>query len=455
MNRWHADLAWLGDRVAPEVLIETDGDRIAAVTPDLPVPPPDTTRLRGLTLPGFANAHSHAFHRALRGRTQHIDQGTFWSWREGMYGLAARLSPESYLSLARATYAEMALAGITCVGEFHYLHHSPGGQPYADPNAMGMALIEAAAEAGIRLTLLDTCYLSGGFGEPLGETQRRFGDGSVERWASRVDVVRPPAHVRVGGAIHSVRALEPDQMSAVASWARDRAAPLHVHVSEQPAENDACVEAYGRTSTQVLADAGALSPATTAVHATHLTEADIALLGDSGTTVCVCPTTERDLGDGIGPLPELSAAGSPLALGSDSHAVIDMVEEARLVELHERLRSRGRGHWPAAALLRAGTAAGHASLGWPEAGRIAPGATADLVTLALHTPRLAGTRADTALESAVFAATSADVRHVVAGGRQIVEQGRHRDMDVSQALADAVTPVWRPVGETSRGPEVV
>lgn len=459
MAHWHLDLAWLGDRVASDVLVESDGGRIHAVTPEVSYPPPGASRLRGLTLPGLANAHSHAFHRALRGRAQTAgqrdEQGTFWSWRQRMYAIADRLTPESYGALARATYAEMAQAGITCVGEFHYLHHSPGGRPYADPNEMGAALIEAAAEGGIRLTLLDTCYLSGGFGEPLGGTQRRFGDGSVERWAERVDALRPPRHARVGAAVHSVRALTPGEMSAVAEWARERAARLHVHVSEQPAENDACIEAYGRTPVRVLSDTGVLGPATTAVHATHLTDSDIELLGSSGTAVCACPTTERDLADGTGPMPALAGSGTPLTLGTDSHAIIDMFEESRALELNERLRSGRRGHWAAAGLLHMATAGGHAGLGWPEAGRIAPGGTADLVTLALDTPRLAGTHPENALESGVFAATSADVRHVVAGGRHIVDQGKHRDIDVSRALENALTTVWSPVGETSRGPEVV
>lgn len=442
MTAWYADLAWLGDRVAPGMLVEADGDRIVAVMADCASPPPGATRLRGLTLPGMANVHSHAFHRALRGRAQRETGGSFWSWRELMYGVAGRLTPESYLALARATYAEMALAGITCVGEFHYLHHSPGGEPYADANEMGRALVEAAAQAGIRLTLLDTCYLSGGFGAPLEGPQRRFGDLTAEGWASRVDALTLPAHARLGAAIHSVRAVPPDEMRVVAAWARERSAPLHVHVSEQPAENDACLETYGATPAGVLAGAGVLGPDTTAVHATHLTDGDVAALGGSRTAVCACPTTERDLADGIGPLPELAAAGSPLTLGSDSHAVIDPFEEARAVELDERLRSGRRGTWTAAELLHAATATGHRALGWAEAGRIEPGATADLVTLALDTPRMAGTVVDTAAESAIFAATAADVRHVVVGGRQVVEDGRHLLVDdVPAALDSALAAV--------------
>ena len=194
-RRWLADLAWLpGQGVCREVLIEADGDRFTTVTPSAVPPASDTERLRGLTLPGLANAHSHAFHRALRGTTQ-ADRGTFWTWRERMYQVAARLDPDSYLALARAVYAEMALAGITCVGEFHYVHHQPDGTPYADPNAMGHALIQAAAEAGLRITLLDTCYLSGGLDKtgvlPLAGPQVRFGDGDGWQWAVRAEALGP------------------------------------------------------------------------------------------------------------------------------------------------------------------------------------------------------------------------------------------------------------------------
>jgi formiminoglutamate deiminase len=354
-----------------------------------------------------------------------------------MYAVAERLTPETYLGLARAVYAEMALAGVTCVGEFHYLHHGPAGAPYDDPNAMGRALLQAAADAGIRITVLDTCYLTAGLpggspggspgvaGAPLAGPQLRFGDGDADRWAARVAALKPAAHGRVGAAIHSVRAVPMAQMRPVVAWAAADGAPLHAHVSEQRAENAACFAAYGRTPTQVLAEAGALGSRTTAVHATHLTDDDIALLGGSGTSICMCPTTERDLADGIGPARTLATAGSPLNLGSDSHAVIDLFEEARAVELDERLRTEVRGHWTADELLRAATADGHAALGWPEAGRLAPGALADLVTVALDTPRLAGTRPEDAAASVVFAACAADVRHVVVGGRQVVRDGVH------------------------------
>nr|WP_308287138.1 formimidoylglutamate deiminase [Actinomadura parmotrematis] len=438
--QWHAELAWLGDAVARDVLIEARGERISAVTRGVPAPP-DAVRLRGLTVPGLANAHSHAFHRALRARVQR-DRGTFWTWREQMYAVADRLDPDSYHRLATAVYAEMALAGITCVGEFHYLHHQPGGAAYADPNAMGEALIAAAADAGIRITLLDACYLTGGIGTPLTGSQLRFGDGSARNWARRAGALRPRPHARVGAAIHSVRAVPRDQIGTVASWAAERDAPLHVHLSEQPAENAACLDAHGLTPAGLLAECGALGARTVAVHATHLTADDVALLGGTATGVCMCPTTERDLADGIGPARDLTRAGAPLSLGSDQHAVIDLLEEARAVELDERLRTRERGHWTAAELLDAATSAGHAALGWPDAGRLEPGARADLVTLDMSSVRTAGAAPDHAAEAAVFAATAADVRDVIASGRPVVRDGRHLHVpDVPAALATAIRAV--------------
>ena len=436
VSRFFADLAWLGgDRVDADVLVEVDGERIAAVRPGSERPS-DAVHLRGVTIPGLANGHSHAFHRALRGRT-HRSRGTFWTWREDMYAVAAALTPETYCALARAAFAEMALAGVTCVGEFHYVHHGPGGVPYAEPNAMGEALLVAAREVGIRITLVDACYLTGGFGQPLQGPQQRFGDRDAAAWADRVGDLRGDPQARVGAAIHSVRAVPADQLGTVAAWARERGAPLHVHLSEQRAENEACRVATRRTPTELLADAGALGPRSSAVHATHLTGTDIALLGGSGTTVCMCPTTERDLADGIGPARALAHAGSPLSLGTDSNAVVDLFEEARAVELDERLRTQRRGHWDAASLLRAATSDGALSLGWPEAGRIQTGALADLVTVGLDSVRLAGARPDTLLESVVFAAGAPDVREVVVGGRRVVAGGRHTAVDDVPAALDA------------------
>jgi formiminoglutamate deiminase len=405
---------------------ETTG-RIEAVTPD--APRGGARRLKGLTIPGLANAHSHAFHRALRGRT-HDGLGTFWTWRDRMYDIAARLDPDSYHRLARAVYAEMALSGVTCVGEFHYLHHAPNGTPYADPNAMGHALTEAASEAGIRLVLLDTLYLTSTVdGQPPDRVQRRFSDGSLDAWQDR----RNKDH---GAAIHSVRAVPAELLTEVA--ARNEGLPLHVHLSEQRAENEHCHRRYGCSPTELLHANGVLGPLTTAVHATHLSDVDRTLLGDTRTAVCLCPTTERDLADGIGPARALLDAGSPLCLGSDSHAVIDMFEEARAVELDERLRTERRGHFTVNELLTAATSAGHRALGCAEAGIITPGSRADLVTIDLDGVRTAGMEP---LPAAVFCATAADVTHVVVDGRPVVVNGNHRTIDVARELRESIAAI--------------
>ena len=474
-RRWHAELAWLGrGAVARDVLIEARGERFTMVAAGTPAGrvPPGTGRLYGLTLPGLANAHSHAFHRALRGgpagsagagssgagsegagSAGAAGGDTFWTWRDRMYAVAGRLDPGSYFALARAVYAEMALAGVTCVGEFHYLHHGPEGIPYSDPNEVGRLLIAAAAAAGLRITLLDACYLAGGFlpgGEtvPLSGVQLRFGDGSAAAWAERVSgfgcdsrgMVSP--HARLGAAIHSIRAVPPDQVPEVMTWSHAHAAPVHAHLSEQPLENAECRAAFGATPTEVLYEAGAIGPRSTMVHATHLTVRDIDLLGGSRSTICMCPLTEADLADGVGPAPALAAAGSPLALGSDGHSVIDLVEEARWLELSQRLVSRRRGHFTPADLAVAATAGGHACLGWSDAGEIVPGAYADLVTVSLDSPRLAGAPAGDPLAALFAAGTSADIRHVVASGADVVRDGRHLLVDdVPGALAAAITAV--------------
>ena len=445
MTAWHAELAWLGPErgLAERVLVEVEGERIAAVTEGTD-PPPGATRLAGVTIPGLANGHSHAFHRALRGRT-HRGRGDFWSWRELMYQVAGALDPDRYLELATAAYAEMALAGITAVGEFHYLHHDPAGRPYADPNRMGEALAEAAVRAGVRLTLIDTCYLRAGLdGRPLAGVQVRFGDGDAEAWAERVGALRDRPGLRVAAGVHSVRAVDPAAMTRVAAWAAGRDAPLHLHLSEQRAENEACLAATGRTPAALAESAGVLGPRTTAVHATHLTEDDVARLGATRTTVCFCPTTERDLADGVGPARALTDAGSPLCLGSDSNAVVDLFEEARAVELDERLATEQRGHHRPADLLTAAAGSGMAALGW-TAGRLAPGQLADLVTVGLDSVRLAGTRPADAVDHLVFAATAADVTSVVAGGRQVVEDGHHLLVgDVPAALHRAIAALDEP-----------
>ena len=430
--------AWLGDGPVPGVRVVVDDGRISSVEPRVPAAAGDTL-LPGLVLPGVANAHSHAFHRALRGRT-HDGEGSFWTWRDRMYAVAARLDPDAYLALARAAYAEMALAGVTTVGEFHYLHHDPAGRPYDDPNAMGHALVQAAADAGVRLTLLDTCYLAGGL-DPDGYTrpdgvQQRFSDGDADGWAGRVAALKDGEAVRHAAAVHSVRAVPPDDIATVVLLSRGR--PLHVHLSEQPAENEACLQVHGCTPAQLLADRGALGAGTTAVHATHLSDVDVHLLGNSATSVCACPSTEADLADGIGPFRALADAGSPLCLGSDQHVVTDLLGEARLLSWYDRLGSGRRGGFAPSALVRALTATGHHALGWDDAGRLEVAARADLVELRRDSPPTAGAHPG----QAVLAASGADVRTVLVDGRPVVSDGEHVLGDVGALLTAAIEPLW-------------
>jgi formiminoglutamate deiminase len=432
--------AWLGSgEIEAGVELEIEDGEIAAVVTGVTEAGADAEALDGVTIPGLANVHSHAFQRALRART-HAGADSFWAWRERMYELAATLDPDRYHALARAAFAEMAQAGITVVGEFQYLHHRPDGGAYEDPNELGQRVLAAAAEVGVRITLLDTCYLDGGIGRQLDAVQRRFADTDTTAWAERADALAGGARAKVGAAVHSVRAVSPAAIAEVAGWAAAHDAPLHAHVSEQPEENDACVAAYGTTPTGVFAGAGALGPRFTAVHATHLDGADVTALGASGAYFCVCPTTERDLADGVGPAQSLALAGAQLCLGSDSNAVVDLFEEARAVELDERLVRLRRGVHESRALLRAATAAGYRSLGWGAGGTLEAGVPADLVNVDLDTVRLAGTPVTHLLDGLVYAATASDVRHVMVAGEWIVRDGHHVAIDTVAELRGALTP---------------
>jgi formiminoglutamate deiminase len=426
--------AWLPNGCQPGVSFGVENGRFVQVRIGVE-PEADQEILRGVTLPGLANGHSHAFHRGLRGRT-HAGGGSFWTWRQEMYALAARLDPDSYLSLARAVFVEMAQAGYTVVGEFHYLHHDQRGRPYADPNAMGHALIQAAAEAGLRLTLLDACYLAGGLSAtghlPLDPVQRRFSDGDVDHWQSRLNLLGGFDQVRIGAAVHSVRAVPAGSFSAIHEATGER--PLHVHLSEQPAENAATQAFYGRTPTELLDDHGLLGSRTTAVHATHLTDTDIKALGGMQTSACFCPTTERDLADGTGPARRLADSGSPLTLGSDQHAVIDPFEELRGLEMNERLVTGERGRFTPKDLIMIASEAGYRSIGWSEGGRITDGALADFVVIRSDSVRTAGADPD----QIAYAATGTDVDQVVIGGQVIVRDGRHRLGSPAELLTTAL-----------------
>lgn len=396
--------------------ISTRHGLISRLEVGVPAAPQDVSL--GVVVPGFANAHSHAFHRALRGRT-HDAGGDFWQWRSGMYDVAQQLTPDSYYDLALSVFGEMRDAGYTAVGEFHYVHHRLDGTPYADHD-MELALAAASTSAGIRLVLLDTCYLRGGVGSSLSPEQTRFGDGSAHRWVERWHRLRSALPndptVTLGAALHSVRAVTRDDLRVIVEELPAEV-PLHAHVSEQPAENAACLEAHGLTPVALLAEHGLLSSRFSAVHATHLTAADIVLLGAAEATVVMCPTTEADLGDGIGPAPELAGAGARIAIGSDQHVVIDPLEELNRLELDQRLRLQRRGVFEPGLLWAAGTARGYESLGLAARTGRAPGFAVgdhcDLVELDGGSARTSGAYA----WQLPLVARSADVRGTVVGGR--------------------------------------
>ena len=452
MKALWCEQAWLeSGEIAAGVRAEFDEDGVVRNVSHGAEPGPDDLRLKGVVFPAAANAHSHAFHRVLRGRT-HTGTGTFWTWRNAMYEAAGSLTPELYEELATAVYTEMVTAGWTSVAEFHYLHHRPDGTVYGGqrtepqtthddgPHAMELALARAAVTAGIRLTLLDTCYLSSGFGAPVLPEQARFTDGSAEAWLTRWHSLRTAitgsfdaAQVSVGAALHSVRAVDEPSLAFIA---RNLPAdvPLHIHLSEQPAENRDCLEATGTTPTGLLARHNLLSERLTVVHATHLTAQDIELLGQASVTVAMCPTTEADLADGIGPARALQDAGAVVGLGTDQHAVVDPWLEMRALEHGERLASGRRGRFSPAELVRAAAIGGARAQGRPAAG-LAPGRVCDLVALDPGTARTAGSSP----AQLVLTATAQDVTAVVVGGEVVARNGHHTWLgDPGTLLAEAI-----------------
>ncbi|AMM18886.1 formimidoylglutamate deiminase [Frondihabitans sp. PAMC 28766] len=426
--------------IADGVRITADDGRITRIETGQ-APEPAETTTAGVALPGLVTAHSHAFHRALRGRT-HDGGGSFWTWRERMYRASRALTPDGYYALASGLFSEMLLAGYTAVGEFHYVHHRPGGASYTDPNAMSAALVAAATDVGIRLTLLDTFYRWGGLADdgsrlPLSPDQARFADGSVEAWASRHEAVPTSRLARSGMAAHSLRAVDAADIAAMRRAFPDQV--LHAHVSEQPAENRQVAAATGSTPIAALDEAEVLDRAFTAVHATHLTDDDVARLGRAGAFACFCPTTERDLADGVGPGRALLAAGAHLCLGSDQNAVVDPFEEARGLELDERLVTGRRGVFSPAALLTAASSSGYESLGWAGGGVLAVGAPCDFVVVDDASPRTAGSETG----QLWLTATAADVTDVVVDGVRVVAErvlasGRRTSAAVGRELVAAI-----------------
>jgi formimidoylglutamate deiminase len=401
----------------------------------------NVVRLPGKALlPGLANAHSHTFQRLFRGRAEGraIGGDTFWMWREQMYRAATFVSPEDLYDVARATFFEMLAAGITVVGEFHYLHNDPAGQPYADPNLLAHQVIRAAQSVGIRICLLRTAYLRAGFQREPHPGQRRFYEGAnayMRNLEALLGATSGQPLVSVGAAPHSIRAVPLSVFKEIAAFAQARELPLHTHISEQPAENDACLAEYGRTPVALAAENGILSPRTTLVHSIHLTGAEFEQVAAAQSTICSCPTTERNLGDGIFPADVAARLGIPVAFGTDSQAQIDILEDARQNEYHLRLLKKERGildgiHGQeiASRLFQSATASGYRALGI-EGGCLAAGEPADFFTVDLGDLGILGIDQASLVAQAVFALGRSAIRDVAIAGRMVIEDRRHAHED--------------------------
>lgn len=417
-----------------DVRIAVADGNIAALTVDTPAQAGDERH--AIVLPGIPNLHSHAFQRAMAGRAERRGAGTdsFWSWREAMYALVARLTPAMVEAIAALAYAEMLEAGFTRVGEFHYLHHAPDGAPYADPAEMAVALAAAAAQTGIGLTLLPVFYAHGGFGgAPAGPAQRRFladidGFARLHEGARRALAALPDAVL--GLAPHSLRAVTPVELGALIAMATATPAPIHIHIAEQTAEVDACLAWSGARPVEWLLANTPVDPRWCLVHATHMTGAETAALAESGAVAGLCPITEANLGDGLFPAPAYVAAGGAWGIGSDSNVRIDAAEELRWLEYGQRLIGRSRnvlaagpGAHTGSDLLAAALTGGAQALGVPAGLRV--GAAADFVSLDAAHPDLAAAPDAALADGWIFAAGRAAIDGVWRRGRQWVVGGRH------------------------------
>ena len=417
MSVVEADLTWTGSKFESGVRVAIEGERISALgTSEEP-----THRIthRAL-LPGFCNAHSHSFQRGLRGlgETFPAGAGSFWSWREAMYALVERLDRQTFYDLNVRAYREMLAAGITAVAEFHYLHHDQEGD-----FAFDRLILDAAQEAGIRITLLLAFYKSGGIGKPLASAQRRFGTPSIKDYWSAFDSLAAHLHPsqQLGVVAHSIRAATPDEVAELYREAIRRDLVMHMHVEEQRRELEECEAAYGKRPMQLLLDRLPSMDRLTAVHCTHTAEEDLLEFFRRGGRACITPLTEGNLGDGIPVTKPLQANVAQLSLGSDSNARISMMEEMRWLEYAHRLKGECRGVFTNAAgrlapnLLRVATAGGAASLGI-KAGAIAPGMLADFVSIRLDHPSLAGITPENLAEAVILGCGDEVIDAVAVGG---------------------------------------
>ncbi len=424
------DLVLDRDGVRRDVAVRIDGDAIGAVVTSAEAPAEALRLTSTALLPGFANAHSHAFQRDLRGIVERVDPSRpdddFWTWREEMYAQAGRMDPERIHDVARRCYRQMRASGATAVGEFHYVHHQPDGTPYDRPNALAEAVCEAAEAEGLRIVLLLVAYERGGEGIPPTPGQRRFCDPTVEAYLERLDALRAWAEgrplVTVGAAPHSMRAVSPAWLAAIGAHTREHGLPLHIHADEQPREIRESLEWYGRRPVQVIDDAGALHGRTVIVHGTHCDDDELDLLAARGAGVCVCPTTEANLGDGYAPIQRMFERGISVSVGSDSNTILDPLVEARELEAMAR-RTAGRRNvlvrpgdpGPAPYLLDVGWSAGARALGLPDP-TIAVGAPADLIAVDLACDEIAGTDDEHLAAAIALAGSSRLVTRTWVGG---------------------------------------
>ncbi|MDQ3653254.1 MAG: formimidoylglutamate deiminase [Acidobacteriota bacterium] len=486
---WLPDLLYVAGRFERDLALVCGRDgRITKITSDVEGVGRVVRLPRRAMLPGLVNAHSHAFQRVIRGRTEYRSavspRDSFWTWRDVMYSAAARLTPDDIYDASRMAFLEMASGGITAVGEFHYLHHAPDGRPYNDPNLLAKQVIRAARDVGLRIALLRVAYARAGFQQLPDARQARFIEPDPQTYLRHVDELqnhlmrddegRHDEGAWVGVAPHSVRAVPLDFLREVGAFADERQLPFHMHVAEQPAEVSACVAEHGRAPIALLADKGLLNARFTGVHAIHVTSGEISALSAARARICACPTTERNLGDGIIPADRFFAANVPIALGTDSHTQIDLLEDARELEYHLRLQKLERNILAspiepnisssdgdddsnddekraaetmsisalAARLFDCATIHGAASIGAPG-GELTVGHPADFFTVSLDDSSIAGASRDDLLATILFSLARTAVRDVVVGGHIIIDDTRHhQSSEIVERFAALQQRVW-------------
>ena len=439
---YQPELIYTGHRFeANKSLVVSDGGKILAIENGYPAKQRETNVVslpHRAMLPGMVDVHSHSFQRTIRGAVESRKKAgpNFWSWRDAMYRAAGRFDPKELYTIACMAFLEMALTGITTVGEFHYVHRDRVGSAYDNPNEIGLQIVRAAGDVGIRIALLRVAYVRAGFNKPADRGQLRFIEPDAEEFLKNTDALRSAlagseGQAWVGVAPHSIRAVPLGYLREITGWARAEKLPVHMHVAEQPAENAACIEEYGCTPFALLAREGILDERFTAIHGIHLSADEIAAVSRANALIGACPTTERNLGDGILPADALMRAGVRIAFGSDSLTQIDPLENARELEYNLRLQKLERAVLDTIdnsglpeRLFDCATTHGAASVGAPG-GSLEVGSPADFFTVDLSDPSIAGSSPDELLASIVFGLSKTAIRDVAVNGRLIVEAGRH------------------------------